>query len=431
MGEGVMNQTAETVGARGWYYGWNIVAATILSQVAANGLTYNTFSLFVGNWARELHAPISQLQLAVSAMVLVCALAAPAIGSMADKYPARALFAAGLVGVGVFYAAISCATAAWQVIALYGLLVPIALNLCTSLTANPLISRWYSRRLGLALGLSSFGVGMAGVLLPPIVASALPEFGWRAIWRMGSVLIIVVVMPLVVAVIRDRPTEREGLHYLTGDGSSGHVHAHGAIGKGGPLDWREVLGRKNFWLLIAIYLPIMAAYGGVAQNLGPFVSNHGLNQQNAGQLLSVLSLTHLIATLTFGLLVDRFGYRRPLTALAVFVAAGAAVLALSTGLTTIAVGCALVGLGGGVFTVLAAAMAAEFGANGVGRAFGMVMFFLPLGTLGPFAFAKVQESSGSYTPALVGVIILVLCSGGLSLLLRTPRRWHSPVETAR
>ena len=63
-------------------------------------------------------------------------------------------------------------------------------------------------------------------------------------------------------------------------------------------------------------------------------------------------------------------------------------------------------------------MAAEFGANGVGRAFGMIMFFFPLGSLAPFAIARTQETTGSYVPALIGMIILVMLSGVLSLLLR-------------
>ena len=149
-----MNRIAEAAVPRGWYHGWNIVVVTILSQVAANGLTYNTFSLFVREWSTDLHAPISQLQLAVAAMALFAALASPAIGALADKYPARRLFGCGLLGIAAFYLAISVTTAAWQVIALYGLFVPLALALCTSVTANPLISRWFVRRLGLALGLS-------------------------------------------------------------------------------------------------------------------------------------------------------------------------------------------------------------------------------------------------------------------------------------
>src|SRR5260370_36505522 len=116
-----MNRTAEAVAPRGWYYGWNIVAVTILSQVAANGLTYNAFSLFVHDWSKDLHAPISQLQLAVAAMAFLTAFAAPAIGTFAAKHPARGLFAVGLSGIGIFYIAISPTPAGSQVIALYEL----------------------------------------------------------------------------------------------------------------------------------------------------------------------------------------------------------------------------------------------------------------------------------------------------------------------
>jgi hypothetical protein len=78
--------------------------------------------------------------------------------------------------------------------------------------------------------------------------------------------------------------------------------------------------------------------------------------------------------------------------------------------------------GGGVFTLLAAAMAAEFGASGVGRAFGMIMFFIPVGSLAPFAIARTQETTGSYAPALAGMMLLVMLSGVLRLLLRERRR---------
>jgi MFS family permease len=194
--------------------------------------------------------------------------------------------------------------------------------------------------------------------------------------------------------------------------------------------WREVAARKNFWLLVAIYLPMMALYGGVAQNLGPYAASHALSPSSAGVLLSILSFSHVIATLVFGLLSDRFGNRLPFAGLAVVMVIGAAIIAFGAGFPALAVGCALVGLGGGLFTLLAAAIAAEFGAEAVGRAFGLCMFFIPVTALAPFAVAKTQESTGSYTPALMGLAALVVVSGGLSLLLRERRGDSQPGDTA-
>jgi len=105
---------------------------------------------------------------------------------------------------------------------------------------------------------------------------------------------------------------------------------------------------------------------------------------------------------------------------------GAATLAFGAGFPVLVVGSALVGLGGGLFTLLAAAIAVEFGAAAVGRAFGLCMAFIPLTALAPFVTAKTQESTGSYVPALLGLATLVLISGGLSLLLRERGRDDQP-----
>jgi MFS family permease len=423
-----MTQIAGSERQRGWYHGWNIVAVCVLSQIAANGLTYNAYSLFLRDWSAELHAPVSQLQLPIAGMALVAAMLSPLVGVLADKYPARRLLGWGLIGMAIFYLAISAATATWQIVALYALLAPLALCLSTAVTANALISRWFVRRLGLALGLSAFGIGMAGVLLPPVIAATLPTVGWRMIWRGGALVVAVLVLPLVVSVARNRPAGGEGKYYLSGDGKGTSHHGHAAAGS--QVGWREVAARKNFWLLVAIYLPMMALYGGCAQNLGPYAASHGLSQQSAGVLLSVLSFSHVIATLVFGLLSDRFGNRLPFAGLAVIMVIGAAILAFGAGFPALAVGCALVGLGGGLFTLLAAAIATEFGAEAVGRAFGLCMFFIPLTALAPFAVAKTQESTGSYAPALLGLATLVIISGGLSLLLRERRGDNQPAEAA-
>jgi MFS family permease len=409
------------MGPRGWYHGWNVVAVCIVSQIAANGLTYNAYSLFLHDWSAELHAPISQLQLPIACMALVAAFLSPVVGTLADKYPARRLLGLGLLGMGAFYVAISRVTATWQIMALYGLLVPLALCLSTAVVANALISRWFVRRIGLALGLSAFGIGMAGVLLPPLVAAMLPTIGWRGIWLYGGLLVALVVLPVVVLIARDRPGESEGQYYLSGDGTSARPHGHGASG-GSQLSWREVTSRRNFRLLIAIFLPMMALYGGCGQNLGPYAASHGLSPQSGAALLSALSLSHVVATLVFGLLSDRFGNRLPFAGLGVVMAVGAVILAFGSDLPILFVGVTLVGLGGGLFTLLAAAIANEFGAAAMGRAFGLCMSFIPITALAPFMIAKTQEITGSYVPALLVLGALVLISGGISLLLRERQR---------
>jgi MFS family permease len=413
----------------GWYHGWNIVAVAVLSQIAANGLAINSMSLFLHDWARDLHAPISQLLLAMLPLAIVAAVSSPVIGAMADKYPARWLFGAGLAGIVAFCFLMSMVTATWQLLALYGLVFPISLSLCTSITANAVVSRWFVRRIGLALGITAFGVGIAGAVLPPIIAEAMPAIGWRGVWRIAGLITAVVVLPLVLWIVRDKPTEREGLHYLTSDGGA-RPHAHGHSGGASDLRWTDILKRRNFWLLVICFVPIVALYGSTQQNLAPIVTSHGFDQKTAGMLLAVFSIAHVLATLVLGLVSDKFGNRLPLAGLAVLIAIGAALVGYGDNLPMLMAGAALIGFTGGLWTLLPAAAAVEFGAAGVGRAFGMLMLFIPINAATPALVAKIKEASGSYGPGLL-VLAGVCLLGGVAILFMREKHGGHPTAAEK
>jgi MFS family permease len=421
----------------GWYHGWNIVGVCILSGIAANALPINAFSLFLHDWSAELHVAVSTLQLGIAACGLTCALLSPVAGMLTDRFPARAILSCGLVGMALFCAGISLIDRTWQYIVLYAVLLPLSLICATSIPANAVVSRWFVRRLGLALGLTAFGLGMAGVVMPPIIAKVMPILGWRTIWRTGAAVIAFVILPLVLFVVRERPTERDGLHYLAQDGGvapghHGHGGGGGGDGSGDALRWRDILSSRNFWLLVIGYLPMLALYGGCGNNLTPIATSRGLTPTEAGMLLSAFSFCQLAATLGGGILSDRVGVRLPLAGLAFLTATGGAILAFGHGFAAILSGAMLAGVGGGFWPLLAAAIATEFTGKGFGRAFGMLTFFLPFAVMSPFAVAKSEEASGSYAPALMVMAVLAVLGGIACLFLRERHGLHAvPREEAR
>ncbi|TCM20679.1 sugar phosphate permease [Novosphingobium sp. PhB165] len=409
-----MSVAAEAPRKFGWYHGWTIVAIATLAQVASNGMPVNAFTLFVVDWSSNLNTPVSTLQLAIALLGLGSAILAPFAGGLADKVPARTLLVTGLGLVALFHVAIGAIFATWQFLALYGVVLPLGMALSTSVITNTLVSRWFVRRRGLALAVTSFGLSGAGVVLPPIIAALLPLLQWRMLWMGAGTLIGLVMLPLAFWLVRDRPTEEDGLHYVSapGDqpvsGAAAHVEVH----------WREVFRRRTFWIVVATYLPLLGLWGGVNQNLGPIASSRGLDQSAVGLLLSLFSGAQLGSTLLMGLLSDRFGNRRPLAMLAVIAATGGIITALGQGMIGLASGIVLVGMGGGLWPLIASAIANEFGAAASGRAFGLTMAFLPIMAFAPFAIAKTHEMSGSYVPGLIGIAIVTLVGGGICLLMK-------------
>ena len=150
-----MNATARVGTRRGWYHGWNIVGVTILTQIAANGMAINANSLFLRKFSEDMHAPISSFLLGLMGVEIVSSLLAPFVGKQADNFPARSLLLAGLVGLVVFHLGVSFMTAPWHYIVLCAFVLAPSLTLVASLVTNKLVSGWFVRSLGLALGLSA------------------------------------------------------------------------------------------------------------------------------------------------------------------------------------------------------------------------------------------------------------------------------------
>jgi MFS family permease len=409
--------SGEGRGNRGWYHGWNVVAVCMLSGIAVVSLPFLSFSLFLRDWSADLSVPFSTLAIGVSASGSVCALLSPVVGVITDRYPVRYILAAGIVGVAIFCVGISYVTRAWEYLALYSVLLPIGMTCSTTVPTNAVVMRWFVRRLGLALGLTSVGLSLGGLVVPPLVVAILPHLGWRLIWRFTGIFIVAVVLPAVLLVIRDRPTERDGLHYLRPDGAKIARHGHGGA-CGTSLCWADILGRRNFWLLLIGFLAIFATYNGAGYNLAPVALSHGISEKFCGYLLSACSLSQISYSLSCGYLSDRLGNRLPLACTAVLVALGGVTLALGKDFSALLLGAMLIGVGNGFWPLVASALAAEFGVAGFGRAFGGLMLCLPIPVSATFLVAKFKEGMGNYVFVFSALAIVAILGGIACLLIR-------------
>jgi len=400
-----------------WYHGWNVVGVSVLSQVAALALTMNCFSLFLHDWTREFGVPVSTLAMSISLFSIGCMITAPLAGLAADRYPARWVFGGALAGLAAAHVAIGFTTAAWQVVLIYALVLPFVIAFASAVQGQAIVSRWFVRRVGVAMGLTAFGAALAGVIFPSLIVWLLPILGWRRVWWLFAAAIALVVLPLVVAVARDRPTQEEGRRYV-GSGPPTRVAA--------KLRLVQIASRRNFWITIGVFIPVQCSFMSVGVNFAPLVTSYGFSPATAGILLSLMSAAALCAKLLSGLAADRFGNRPPLVVAALCVSLGVGVIAVSAhNLSLLVAGVVLVGCAGACWTLLASATVAEFGPHDFGRAYGLISALTPVGSLAAPLLARVEEVSGSYTPGLAALCVLALCGAGLALFLKEKARVHA------
>lgn len=419
----------------GWYHGWNVVAAAWLACIMALGLPLSSVTMFLADWSHDFQAPVSEVLFGLLPSTIVIALFAPFVGGLADKRPARVIFAIGLLAAGASQIAISYVNSVHMFWLVYATLVPLAVSFGSVIPANAIVSRWFVRRIGLALGIVAGTYGAAAIVLPPIVSAVMPLVGWRWVWRGAGLITILLILPLVISQLRNAPGAHDDLSYTAGAGGQSGGGAHGGHGGGhgggsGSASWKQILGASSFWILLVSFMPIAGLGSGMQNLLGPIVASHGLSTSATGLLLSLFAGVGVVITILMGLAADRFGAWWPMAVLGVLVAVGSALMGFGGSLPAIVVGAALAGSGAAIWPLIASACAAEFGAGSVGRAYGGLTFFTPLLSVEAILAARSAEVSGSYTVPVLIMAALALVGAAIALFLRALRRPQSGVGTA-
>jgi len=395
-----------------WYHGWNIVAVCVVMQTAALGVMANCFSFFLKDWSREFAMPISTFALAITLFSIPASLTAPLCGWMVSRFPIRNVLMAGMLGVIGAHALIGFATSGWHVIAVYALLLPLAVSMVGGVPTQTLISRWFVRRRGFAFSLGALGLVAAGVIFPPLVVWMLSAFGWRATWWIFAAIYFVLVLSLIMLFVRERPDSEEGRFYV---GAEIHTQqdAHRT-----PLSLREILLRRNFVLTVTAFVPVLLVNTALSVNFAPLMESRGLTSGAAAALIVMFNSAAAAGKLLAGTLSDRCGNRQPLVVLSAATTLGALGLTFLSGAAPTAIAIMMVGLGQGLWVLVASCMAMEFGSVDFPRAYGLASASSVLITLAAPALALIAERSGAYTPGLLGLGVLCLVSVGASLLFR-------------
>lgn len=390
----------------GYYYGWNIVALTVLAQLASFGIAINCLSLFLPLWSRDLNAPISLLAFCYTAPGTGFCISAPLAGWAADKFSVRWMLSVGLAGIAFLFLLCSMVTHAWQLIALFATLAPVSMVVAGYVPSQALVSRWFEQRRGMAIGLSALGQSMAGAVLPPILAIALPALGWRHTFQFIAGFIACVCVPLTLFFVRNRPRPEEGRGFEFVEDAAKKAAAAASA------SYKTILTRPNFWILGATSVIAGFMSAGFLINLAPMANNLGLSGAQAASLLSIMSLTILGVKLIVGYLIDRLGGRVVLAVSIALGTSGIVAVQFAHDYVGLLAGTLLIAGAGGTLVPIVAMIAREFGPNNVGRAMGMVAFLGLFGVTAPPIVAFMREVTGGYHAPLLlltGMGTLAFC----------------------
>lgn len=287
---------------RGLFYGWWIVAVSVLLMATIFGTIVNSFSLFAPPIIKEYPAiTIAVFGFAYSFITLIGIPIAPVVGNLLKKFDARWVVGAGVVLAALANVALSFTT---NVVWLYVMcaLQGVALMLSTTIPISSMVTNWFIQHRGLALGIATAGSGLGSLIFVPLInLYLLPNLGWRNAYLALAVIQVVVLLPLALLVLRSTP-EAKGLKAL---GYHQQTAAQKARAERPGLTQAQVLRTPAFWLLGLALIFAGVSVNGMISNFASVLTSLNSPKGVATYILSTVGIWVMISKFLTGWIYDK------------------------------------------------------------------------------------------------------------------------------
>ena len=393
------------------FHGWYIVAAAAVTYGIAQGIPYYNVSFFYDYFQRAFGWSRSEITFGFPLAALLSLWVGPVL---VPRFSQRRLILFGTAAT-----AASLAGFAWMrgsLAVYFGLWILYTVGYLTSgpIPHQLIISHWFRKRRGTAMGILYFGVGVVGSLGSYIVKPLTESHGYH-VALLALAAIMFAGWPLILFVLRDRPSELG----LTIDGEPPTAVPQLRT----PLSASELFHWGSFWLLLVGSICSIATVGAISQHMKFIFLDAGFTKgPQLDGIWRTTSIIILIAStagrLLVGVLADWLSTKAVmigsyvLTALTVIPLLGLQpphvpyVFAISFGIAM-----------GADYMLIPLMLAEEFGLESLAQALSIV---LPLNTIAqtwfPYIIAVQREHSRTYQPALLSVVI-VAAIGALAIMV--------------
>lgn len=409
----------------GFFYGWIIVAVSTFALLVSNGLAIGGIPVFykpIQENLLALGAVTAQTKdsvtgLAAGLTFLLSGVFSLVVGLFINRVRLKILMTAGcgVLGAALFlYSRASAPLEIYLSHALFGL----SLALVGVLPQTILISNWFRRRRGLAMGIVLTGTSLGGTIISLIARPLIQSYGWRTAMILVSALVWLLLLPAILIFVKEKASD-SGLSF---DGDAESENPAASENKRAPranneFSFAQALKTPAFWILslcaAAIFYPIFTVYQQFILHIqSPAI---GADAATAGYAQSVIGLTAIGGKFLFGWLSDYLPTPRVMLICCAVMFLSTLILLGFLTAGTIFLFLVPFGLGyGGTFVLIQLLAVENFGLRDIGKILGALTI---IETFGGFVGSVVTgrlaaANAGDYTTAFYGVTLAT----GISLV---------------
>lgn len=399
--------------------GW----ATIVLAVAClavffsgPGQTYGV-STFVDPMIDDLEISRSLYSTAYSFGTLMSAGALVLVGRQIDRWGERTVLILANIGFAGALLLLSAAQGPLWLFFGFALLRTCGSGVLT-LAARTLIPHWFVRRRGWAFSMIGLAAAVSLALFPLMHSQTVQALGWRGAWRLDAVVLLLLLLPPVLFLVRNRPADVA--YVVDSDVHGDQPPAHLQDEEGMSL--REAMRTPSFWAIVGASIVPSLIVTGLAFNQVAIFTERGLPETLTATTFTVESFFQVLVTMGVGWFVDRYPVKYTLAGGQVALALAMVCLVFAQGPALSYAYAALRGASSGMWMVSAdVAWPLYYGRKhlgsirGVGFALGVVG-----AAIGPLPFGFAYDAFGDYGIAIAALLVLPVAATVAMLLVKAP-----------
>lgn len=286
-----------------FYFGWAILALAGFGIFSSGPGQSHTFSVFLGPISQDLQIGKDQIAFAYGVATTGAAFLLPYMGRWVDRHGPSRMMLLVIVGLGLaclFFGA--AANFLWLIVG-FGLLRFLGQGSLMLNCAN-IVSQWFLKKRGFAMGLMASGFGVSIAVHPPLGQYLIDTVGWRQAWLVLGLITWLTMLPAIFLIAWDKPEDR-GLQPDGDDAPPPDQPKAALVG----LTLKEALRTDTFYICVTAFFSISMLVTSLHFSQVDVLVSHGVDRTIAAWAFPVTAAIMLIAMPFVGRLFDRYKTR--------------------------------------------------------------------------------------------------------------------------
>jgi len=281
-------QASQTTPSTRWYQ----LILGLIAMMAISSPQY-VWALFTGPLREKFDAPLAEIQVTFSLLIMLQTFLSPAQGYFVDRFGPRVLLSLGAILTGLSWVLAANVESLFGLYITYGVLGGIGTGIIYVGVVGMMV-QWFPDKRGLAAGLVAAGYGFGAILTTFPISNSLNASGLSHTLTIYGIIFGVV--GVLAALGMRRPDSN--ISHVAADGKS-----HGLVQETRDYAPREMLRSPIFWLMFVMMTMMSTSGLMVISQMGAFAKDFGVKD----------ALVFGLAALPLALTIDRFtnGLTRP------------------------------------------------------------------------------------------------------------------------